>query len=263
MARPLKSGIDYFPLDVVLSDRFELIVAKYRSDGFTVLIRLFQHIYSGYGYYCDWNEETCMLFSYKNGLNNSITEKIVDSAVTRGIFDSAIYNSLGVLTSRGIQRRYFEIVSRRKILCLRRELLLIDVVASCKNVVINFVDDDIKAKDAGINPQRKVKKSKAKQSRVECSIVASPTLLSPELSDTPSLQQVTDYCKSRRSMVDPRRFYEYFSEGGWRDSNGKRVINWKQKLITWEKQDGTAIDKPPDVMQKRLTVPDFNRTNKV
>jgi len=51
----------------------------------------------------------------------------------------------------------------------------------------------------------------------------------------PTLDEVKAYCQERNSCVDPNVFYEYFTTGGWKDSEGKPVKNWKQKLITWEK----------------------------
>lgn len=56
----------------------------------------------------------------------------------------------------------------------------------------------------------------------------------------PTLEEVEDYVLERGSAVDPRKFWEYFNEGGWKDAKGNPVRNWKQKLLTWEKYD----DKP-------------------
>ena len=53
----------------------------------------------------------------------------------------------------------------------------------------------------------------------------------------PTLEEVEDYVFERNSPVDPRKFWEYFNEGGWRDAKGNPVRNWKQKLLTWEKYD--------------------------
>lgn len=50
----------------------------------------------------------------------------------------------------------------------------------------------------------------------------------------PTLEEVRAYCNERGSSVDPVRFFEYFDSGGWTDSRGQKVKNWKQKLITWE-----------------------------
>lgn len=53
----------------------------------------------------------------------------------------------------------------------------------------------------------------------------------------PTLEEVEEYCKERNSSVDPKQFFEYFEAGGWKDSKGNSVKNWKQKLLTWEKYD--------------------------
>lgn len=51
----------------------------------------------------------------------------------------------------------------------------------------------------------------------------------------PTLEEIEEYCKQRNSTVDPKQFYDYFTEGDWVDAKGQKVRNWKQKLITWEK----------------------------
>lgn len=50
----------------------------------------------------------------------------------------------------------------------------------------------------------------------------------------PTLEEIEEYCKQRNSIVNPKTFYEYFETGGWVDSKGNKVKNWKQKIITWE-----------------------------
>lgn len=59
----------------------------------------------------------------------------------------------------------------------------------------------------------------------------------------PTLEEVTEYCKSRQSIVDPKAFFDYFKEGKWIDSRGNPVLNWKQKIITWENKN---ISKAPE-----------------
>lgn len=54
----------------------------------------------------------------------------------------------------------------------------------------------------------------------------------------PTLEEVRTYCKERNSSVDPKRFFDYFEAGGWVDSKGNPVRNWKQKLLTWEAHGG-------------------------
>ena len=45
MARPIKTGLDYFPMDVDTDEKFELIEAKHEIVGFGIVIKLFQRIY--------------------------------------------------------------------------------------------------------------------------------------------------------------------------------------------------------------------------
>lgn len=58
----------------------------------------------------------------------------------------------------------------------------------------------------------------------------------------PTLEDVIEYCKSRNSSVDPVKFFDYYSAGNWKDSKGNQVKNWKQKIITWEKQTDKAAE---------------------
>ncbi len=50
-----------------------------------------------------------------------------------------------------------------------------------------------------------------------------------------SVGEVEAYCRQRGNSVDAKRFFESYAESDWIDSNGKPVLNWKQKLIqVWE-----------------------------
>ena len=59
----------------------------------------------------------------------------------------------------------------------------------------------------------------------------------------PTLEDVKAYCQERNNNVDPKRFYDYYQQGQWKDSKGNPVKNWKQKLITWENKE-TKTEKP-------------------
>lgn len=59
----------------------------------------------------------------------------------------------------------------------------------------------------------------------------------------PTLNEVQDYVRERSLPVDPVRFFEYYEAGGWHDSKGTPVKNWKQKCLSWARQDPKAKDK--------------------
>lgn len=50
----------------------------------------------------------------------------------------------------------------------------------------------------------------------------------------PTLDQVREYARMRRSQADPRAFFDYYAAAGWRDREGKPVFNWQQTFIAWE-----------------------------
>lgn len=163
----MNNGINYFPLNVHLDDKFELIEAEFGLKGFAIVVKLFQKIYGQQGYYCEWTEDVALLFGKNVGLGGDAVSEIVRVAIKRGIFDSELYDKYQILTSRGIQERYFEAVSRRKEVEVRKEYLLIKVDQIYKNVRILNENVNISSKNVNISEQKKVEESKAKEKKVE------------------------------------------------------------------------------------------------
>jgi ribosomal protein L12E/L44/L45/RPP1/RPP2 len=50
----------------------------------------------------------------------------------------------------------------------------------------------------------------------------------------PTLEEVKAYVAEKNFKVNPKAFFDFFEAGNWVDSKGNKVLNWKQKLITWE-----------------------------
>lgn len=121
----MKSGIDYFPLDVTLNDKFELIEAEFGLIGFAVVIKLLQKIYGSEGYYCEWTKEVALLFCKRNDVGGNTVSEIIKACIRRELFDRTMWQKYGILTSAGIQRRYFEAAGRRKTITVKRAYLLI------------------------------------------------------------------------------------------------------------------------------------------
>ena len=61
----------------------------------------------------------------------------------------------------------------------------------------------------------------------------------------PTFEEVEAYAKERGDKVDPKFFFDYFTEGKWIDSKGNPVRNWKQKMVSWEKHNPPQA-KPTD-----------------
>ena len=164
MARPMKDGVEYFPLDVSLDEKFELIEAEFGLTGFAVVVKLYQKIYQ-HGYYCEWTNEVALLFGHRIGLGSNVVSEIVNASIRRGIFDESMFDKYHILTSRGIQERYFEAVIRRKCVKVKKAYLLVNVTQILNEDNILWVNDNINPVNASNNFQSRVKESRVKKSK--------------------------------------------------------------------------------------------------
>lgn len=260
----MKSGLEYFPLDVCLDEKFELIEAEFGLTGFAVVVKLLQRIYGQQGYYCEWTKEVALLFGRQCGFapgNNAVSE-IVSAAVRRGIFDKKLYEWYRILTSRGIQMRYLEAVSRRKSVEIKKQYLLADCVSNFKNVHISSEDVDIFQKNADISEQSKVEESK--EERYICA-----------REETGNLRQVSAYFeevfgrliggKDRDIIVriakdyDPALSMEAIRLAKDRNANSAAYV--LSILERWKAQGVTHIDQAKKQNQragaKKAALPDY------
>ena len=116
MARPLKNGLDYFPFDVDFfsDEKIAAISGEFGVKGEITAIKLLCAIYRN-GYYIEWNDMLKMkLLKDLPGITEQLLDSIVSRLVRWGFFDAALFDSTAVLTSEGIQRRYFTIAKRRR-----------------------------------------------------------------------------------------------------------------------------------------------------
>ena len=217
MARPTKAGLDYFPLDVHMDDKVNLIEAQYGLVGFAVVIKLWQQIYADKGYYTEWGEQNELLFAGKNGIELESLKNIIAATVRWGIFDADLLGKYKILTSAGIQKRYLEAKAKAKNVSIEKAYLLISVpeteVISEKTPVISE-----------IMPQSKVNKSKVKKSN------------SYVRSAPPTIDEVKTYIKEHKLHVDPEYFYSYYKGNGWMTGRTP-MVSWEATLTSWNARE--------------------------
>lgn len=164
MARPIKQGLDYYPLDVgFLQDvKIRRIMRACGIQSIPVLISLLANIYRNDGYFLRWSPDMSFLIADELGVSEGAVTATVDKAVQVDFFNANMYECYGVLTSEGIQSRFFEAASRRREVRYDARFLLINV-----NVYKNLVNVDNNPVNVDDNPQSKVKESKVKESKEE------------------------------------------------------------------------------------------------
>ena len=59
-----------------------------------------------------------------------------------------------------------------------------------------------------------------------------------------TFEEVVKYIKEKRLCVEPEFFFDYFEAADWHDSQGKPVLSWKQKLLTWHRKEIEKRGKP-------------------
>lgn len=162
----MADGIPYFPLDVYVDDKIRLIEAEFGLKGFAIIVKLYQKIYGGFGYYCEWTNDVGLLFSQDVCEGYSSVSEIVSAAIRRGIFDKDLYEKYQILTSRGVQKRYFSAVSRRKQINVKSEYLLVEVAQFSENV--NILSENVSRNAKNVcNLQQSKEKKRKEENRKE------------------------------------------------------------------------------------------------
>ena len=239
MARPLKNGLDYYPLNVdFFSDiKVRRLLKAGGSQSISILIALLGNIYRDEGYYMRWDNDMPFLIADLVGVTEGAVMETVNKAVLIGFFHAGLFERYKILTSKGIQARYLEAVSRRRQAFLIKNYLLLDV-----NVYNNVVLDEVIDSDNGVNvdnnsvnvcrsTQSKVKESKVKESKVVNTLSGNPTLESKKnivVEVVEFLNQQTG-ARYRANTPNTRRLIETRIKEGFGLDDFKIVIAKKSK----------------------------------
>lgn len=270
MARPLKSGLDYFPLDTDFfnDDKILFVSARFDEKGEIIAAKLLCRIYRN-GYYLIWNDDTALLFAKAAGKNitTGLVNDVVHELIKRDFFNKDLFMRFGVLTSNGIQKRYFEAIGRRKEIEIWKDVLLIE--QNLINANISFINVNNNSENASNNSQSKVKEIKVNESKVNTTREASIEIdfiekfnsiknskfkitskvkssLAARIKDGYTLEQITaaiENCKSDQYHKDNPQYLT--PEFILRSDKLEKYLNYQKKIIVDHKtvnQNATAED---------------------
>ena len=243
MARPNKTGMDYFPFDVdfFLDEKVQLIEGEFSMKGGYIAIRLLCKIYKN-GYYCKWGADECLLFAKNMGIGrvlaNNVNE-IVKGLLRRSFFDETVFKSFRVLTSKGIQRRYMQATAERKDIEINTDYWLIELP---KNVP-KAVNPPINEVNRSNNPQSIVKETKLKNISLESAV--------REISEREreiffEILFFEKGVKSAKSEVE--RFINHYQSTGWVNKNGVAIHDRYSLLRNWDTKNAATF--PPEFVKK-------------
>lgn len=251
----MANGIDYFPLDVDFfdDDKIALIESEFGIQGSYIALRLLCKIYRE-GYYYQWGGDECLLFARKAGAGivPSLVKEVVNGLVKRSFFDKGVFDRFGILTSPGIQLRYFEASKRRQKVTVRREYLLVDV-SKFPNVYISGENVYIEPKNAHISKQSKVKESKVKKNN---SLSISPSFQSGDVESPPAkpsdseretIFKIFFFKNFQNPLVEVDRFINHYAATGW-VRKGEKIVDRISLARMWSAEKNTAPPFPDKFM---------------
>ncbi|HOI28212.1 MAG TPA: DUF4373 domain-containing protein [Melioribacteraceae bacterium] len=159
MARPLKIGLDYFPHDVDASsdEKIERLRAQFKNDGYSFYFMMLERIYRTNDGRLLLDETAKKIFAKRMGLSLKKFSEILNCCLKNFLFSQDEFEKNSVITSQGIQKRFFEIQAERE--RKRDRYYQKREVSPVVSPVVS--PDKTPGEMGGETPQSKVKKSKA------------------------------------------------------------------------------------------------------
>ena len=214
MARPNKQGLEYFPLDVDFFDdeKIEAISGEFGMKGELATVKLLCAVYRN-GYFAIWNDLLKnKLLKRLPGVSPELLEQIVNRLVLWGFFDKSLFDSDKVLTSNGIQKRFFEATKRRK-----------------EGLCMQYVINNHPRNELMSTLTPKEKKSKEKKSKE----LPQQFSLQPPKPNIPTKEQVHEYFVRQGSSKElSERFFGYYDGTGWMKGSSA-IVKWTAMADIW------------------------------
>lgn len=242
MARQPKIGLDFagWKVDVLDNDtKIGRLIEAQGIAAFTVYFYLCQHAYATHGYYLDWDYSYCAMTARKlgKGASAEFVKNVVDMCFQCSLFDKGLFEQCGVLTSRGIQRRYFAAVQNRVSIHKSKEFWLLKP-EECQGF-------DLCTQNSNFPPRNSTKEKKRKQKDIIQKSNTTRALFQP-----PTVEEVKAYCEERKNGIDPERFHDYYTANGWVQGKGKPIKDWKACVRTWERTERKSTEQTGEISQE-------------
>jgi hypothetical protein len=231
--RPAKQGIDYFPIDVgFFTDvKVRKISRACGASSTSILICLLCNIYKDDGYYILWDEDLPFVIADTVGVSEGAVKEVLLKALQVEFFSRDMYEKYNILTSNGIQKRFFLATYQRKETSIIKDYLIncANNPIDCTNNSINHADNEqskVKVNRKNIKPKENstnVEQKKAEQAKKLAA--AKAATLSRKKDFGKNLVPYME--KYGKEMI--RAFFDY-----WSEMNKSETKMRFEKQPTWE-----------------------------
>lgn len=213
--RKEKYTVDYFPHYVNQKRTMTIVQQKYGNDGYAFWFKLLEVLAQSEHHIYDMNtEENALYFYSRVNVPEDLGKEILELLSRLQAIDSELYEN-GYIFSNNFIKNIEDAYRKRTSEVLKKEEVtaLYSITTGGKGI-----------KGARIT-QRKEKKSKVKENKEKEE--------EEKNKEIPTWEEFRDYAISKKPdlNVESMRFkYDAWVLDGWKDGNGKKIINWKSKV---------------------------------
>lgn len=277
MSRPIKKGLTYFPFDVdIFQDgKIRRLRSRYGNDGIIAYIYLLCSVYSSEGYYLNYDDDFLELMADDLQMSVNNIGQILNYLLSRSLFDDILFQSVKVLSSTGIQRRYQEAIKTKALknpVTVNKNFWLLSedetqsYIKFCHNESYSEKNNNNSEKNPNYSMEKlhKEKESKLNKNKLNKreSIDASASNSSSSRFIKPTIQDIRAYCLERHNNVDPEVFFDFYESKNWMIGKSK-MKDWRAAVRTWEKrqiQEKKEEIKNP-YMRSLIEINEYERSN--
>lgn len=256
MAGRPKQGIDYAGWSVNIFDgdtKIDKLLDAQGWVGFSIYFYLCQMAYKFDGYFYRWSYDDSATTARRmsGGVGSKTVENTVGLCLQIGLFDKPLFDRHGILTSKGIQRRYLAAIKGRRVKSVIADYWLLKDEES-EGLEKCVSNDDLRTSNihsqcADCHSQgADSHKSKGKESKGierERGTAQRPFGAGAQIPNPPTFEEVQMEAEMRGIPNLARPFYDYYAAAEWRDSEGRPVSSWRQKLVSWKVRNDDRIRK--------------------
>jgi hypothetical protein len=227
MARPERNNVDYFPFMCEDGNKMFYIEETYGNDGFATFVKLLRELAKTNYHYLDLSKPTTQMFlSAKCKVSKDILLAIINDLVELGKFDSVLWNENKIIWCQDFIDSIQDAYSKRNNNCITYDGLLLLLISL-------GIRKPNKSKPKGVlNPQSIVEDS------IEDDSIENKSNRTNKFVP-PTLLEVEGYfLENGYTSESGKKAFNYYNIASWKDSTGKQVKNWKQKMQSvWFKDE--------------------------
>lgn len=235
-----KRGLKEFRMDVNFFewDIVKFVAVECGAAGVCVIVKLLTEVFKN-GFWLKWGEDEQALLAWE--MHGMVTKeeigRVVAECLRRGYFSSRLYATEGILTSEDIQRRYMQATRSRKQVEIEEEYWLLEEIP--RNAMVIAGEDQEEMPEEVEKPEPEADAPEPKPEKTGGGKTRSKKFVPP------TEQEVVEYFRENGYKEEiARKAWNYYDQGGWTDSSGKPVKNWKQKMyVNWFRPEHAVMVK--------------------